>query len=41
MTYANNESHCAEIPCELFCVTGNDLEFIDIDSIFDDDKIII
>lgn len=38
---ADNESHGGEIPCELFCVTGNDLGYIDIDSIFDDDKLII
>ena len=33
-SYGNNDR-------ELFCVTGKDLELIDIDSIFDDDKMII
>ena len=35
------EFHGGKIPCELFCVTGKDLEFIDIDSIFDNDKMVI
>ena len=35
-----NESHCAELHSELFCVTEKDLDYIDIDSIFDD-KIVI
>ncbi len=31
---ANNESHGGKIPCELFCVTGKDLDCIDIDDLF-------
>ena len=38
---ADNESHRGKIPCELFCVTEKDLEFIDIDSIFGNDKMVI
>ena len=38
---ADNESHGGKIPCELFCVTGKDSELIDIDSIFDNDKMVI
>ena len=30
-----------KIPCGLFCVTGKDLEFINIDSMFDNDKMVI
>ena len=29
-----NESHGGKIPCELFCVTGKDLDCIDIDDLF-------
>ena len=36
-----NESQGQKIGCELFCVTEKDLEFIDIDSIFDNNKMII
>lgn len=35
-----NESH-GKNNHELFCVTGNDSDLIDIDSIFEDDKIVI
>ena len=38
---ADNESHGGKIPCGLFCVTGKDSELIDIDSIFDNDKMVI
>ena len=31
---ADNESHGGEIPCELFCVTGNDLGYIDIEDLY-------
>lgn len=37
----NNESHGGEIPCELFGVTDNDSDLIDIDSIFDDNKVVM
>lgn len=30
----DNESHGGKIPCELFCVTGKDLDCIDIDDLF-------
>ena len=36
---ADNESH-GECNHELFCVTGKDSDYIDIDSIFDD-KVVI
>lgn len=29
-----NESHCAELHSELFCVTGNDSDYIDIDDLY-------
>lgn len=29
-----NESHCAKLHCELFCVTGNDSDYIDIDDLY-------
>lgn len=29
-TPKDSESHSRKIPCELFCVTGNDTDFIDI-----------
>lgn len=35
-----NESH-GKCNHGIFCVTGKDLEFIDIDSIFDNDKMVI
>lgn len=38
---SDNESHGGEIPCELFFVTGKDSGLIDIESMFDDDKLII
>ena len=38
---ADNESHGGKIRRELFCVTEKDLEFIDIDSIFGNDKMVI
>ena len=41
MNYADNESHGAKLHGGLFCVTGKDLELIDIDSIFDNDKMIV
>ena len=31
---ADNESHSGKIPCELFCVTGKDLDLIDIDDLY-------
>jgi len=31
---ADNESHGGEIPCELFCVTGNDPDYIDIGDLY-------
>ena len=31
---AKNESHCAEVHSELFCVTVNDPDFIDIDDLY-------
>lgn len=31
---AKNESHCAELHSELFCVTGNDSDYIDIDDLY-------
>ena len=31
---ADNESHGGKIPCELFCVTGKDLDYIDIDDLY-------
>lgn len=31
---ADNESHGGEIPCELFCVTGNDSDYIDIEDLY-------
>ena len=31
---ADNESHGRKIRRELFCVTGKDLEFIDIDDLY-------
>ena len=34
-----NDSHGVKLHGELFCVTEKDLDYIDIDSIFDDDKI--
>lgn len=37
----DNESHGEEIPCELFCVTGKDSDYVDIDSIFENDKMIV
>ena len=33
-TPKDNESHGGEIPCELFCVTGNDLGYIDIEDLY-------
>lgn len=30
----NNESHGEKIPCGLFCVTGKDLDCIDIDALY-------
>ena len=41
MNFADNESHGVKIPHELFYITGKDLEFIDIDSIFDNNKMVI
>lgn len=38
---SDNESHGVKLHGELFCVTGNDSDFIDIDSIFDNDKMVI
>ena len=35
------ESHVGKIPCGIFCVTGNYSKFIDIDSIFGNDKMVI
>ncbi len=29
-----NESHCAKLHCELFCVTGNDSNYIDIEDLY-------
>lgn len=29
-----NKSHCAELHSELFCVTGNDLDYVDIDDLY-------
>lgn len=34
-----NESHSRKIGCELFGVTEKDLDFIDMENIFDDDKV--
>ena len=31
---ADNESHGGEIPCELFCVTGNNSDLVDIDDLY-------
>lgn len=31
---AYNESHSGEIPCELFCVTEKDSDYIDIDDLY-------
>lgn len=31
---ADNESHGGEILCEVFCVTENDLDFIDIEDLY-------
>lgn len=31
---ADNESHGGEIPCELFCITGKDSDYIDIDDLY-------
>lgn len=31
---ADNESHSGEIPCELFCVTGNNSDLVDIDDLY-------
>ena len=31
---ADSESHGGEIPCELFCVTEKDLNYIDIDDLY-------
>lgn len=36
-----NESHGRKIDRKLFYFTGNGLEHIDIDSVYDDDKIVI
>ena len=30
----DNESHGGEIPCELFCVTGKDSDYIDIEDLY-------
>ncbi len=30
----DNESHGGEIPCELFCITGKDSDYIDIDDLY-------
>lgn len=30
----DNESHGGEIPCELFCVTGNNSDLVDIDDLY-------
>ena len=38
---ADKESHCAESHSELFCVTGKDSGFIDINSILNEDKMVI
>lgn len=38
---ADNESHGRKTDRELFCVTGKDSDYIDIDSIFDNDKLVI
>ena len=38
---ADNESHGRKIGCELFCVTGKDLDCIDIDIIFDDNEMVL
>lgn len=32
--FADNESHSGKIPCELFCVTGKDLDYIDLDDLY-------
>ena len=31
---ADNESHSGKIPCELFCVTGKDLDYIDFNELY-------
>ena len=31
---ADNESHGGEILCELFCITGKDSDYIDIDDLY-------
>ncbi|MDE7332087.1 MAG: hypothetical protein K2O16_07565 [Lachnospiraceae bacterium] len=31
---ADNESHGGKIPCELFCVTGKDSDYIDIEGLY-------
>ena len=31
---ADSKSHGGKIPCELFCVIGKDLDYIDIDDLF-------
>lgn len=31
---ANDESHGGKFPCELFCVTGKDADYIDIDDLY-------
>ena len=31
---ADNEFHCAELHSELFCVNGNDSDYIDIDNLY-------
>ena len=39
---ADKESHCAESHSELFCVTGKDSGFIDINSrLLNEDKMVI
>jgi len=31
---ADNKSHGGKIPCELFCVTRNDSDYIDIEDLY-------
>lgn len=31
---ADNGSHSGKIPCELFCVTGKDSDYIDIEDLY-------